>query len=312
MRRLRFICGDQPDLYPFSGESFLYNSAAYLQTKVAKFGPTLTYYALDGNVAVARIHFFLQKKSDGSLQAVSLPESPFGSLEYGDISSHELQNLVAYANEHLWRKEVDEITVKDCIETYRSRRNFTTEAIFLGTGYQKKDSFVNHYIPVDFIPLEEKMQRMEQKRLRKCRKAQFFFQQEPMDKLAEYYQFLKRCRREKGWELSLSLANLKQQLSQLPGAFHLFSVFHDDKRVAAALCVSVNSEVLYDFYHGSLAAYKSYSPVTLLLEEMYRYCQQAGIRLLDMGTSPSRSLQAFKEHCGGIVSFKNSYRLTFR
>jgi hypothetical protein len=312
MQKLHFVCKPNPDYYPFLGESYLYNSAAYLQLKAAKFGLPLTYYALDGNVAVARIHFFLQKKSDGSLQAVSLPESPFGSLEYGDISSHEIQHLVAYANENLWSKGVGKIIIKDCIEVYRSGGNFACEAIFLGAGYQKKDSFVNHHIPVDHITFEDKMQRMEQKRLRKCKRAMFHFQQEPMDKLAECYHFLKRCRREKGWELSLSLADLEQQLSQLPDIFCLFSVFHADERTAAALCTKVNSGILYDFYHDSLAAYKSYSPVTLLLEGVYHYCQQAGIRLLDMGTSPSRSLQAFKEHCGGMLSFKHTYQIIRR
>ncbi len=309
MEELHFICTENSGPTTLAAEKFLYNSHAFLQLRAKKYGTPLSFYALRKEVVVAGIHFFLVKQDNRHYIAVSIPESPFGSLEYGDISSHEIQHLVAYTNEHLWSKGVDKIIIKDCIEAYRSGRNFTCEAILLGAGYQIKDSFVNHHIPVDYIPHEDKMQRMEQKRLRKCKRAMVHLQQELMDRLTECYHFLKRCRREKGWELSLSLTDLEQQLSQSPGVFCLFSVFHEDERIAAALCIKVNSGIIYNFYHESLAAYKSYSPVTLLLKGIYRYCQQAVIRMLDMGTSPSRSLQAFKEHCGGIASFKHTYQI---
>ena len=266
MKQLHFICEENTGRCIPAGSNFLYNSPVFMQLRAKKYGAPLSFYALREEVVVAGIHFFLVKQNNNHCLAVSIPESPFGSLEYGDISRHEIQNFVAYANEHLWSKGVDKIIIKDCIEAYRSGCNFTSEAILLGAGYQIIDSFVNHHIPVDQIPLENKMQRMEQKRLRKCKRAMFHFQQEPMDKLTECYHFLKRCRREKGWELSLSLTDLEQQLSQLPDIFRLFSVFHEDERIAAALCIKVSGSILYDFYHDSLAAYKSYSPVTLLLE----------------------------------------------
>ena len=60
MQKLHFVCKQNPDCYPFTGERYLYNSAAYLQLKAARFGMPVSFYALRGELAVARIHFFEQ------------------------------------------------------------------------------------------------------------------------------------------------------------------------------------------------------------------------------------------------------------
>jgi lipid II:glycine glycyltransferase (peptidoglycan interpeptide bridge formation enzyme) len=168
---------------------------------------------------------------------------------------------------------------------------------------------INHHIPVDAQLLHEKMHRMEQKRLRKCRRAGFVFRQEPIAQLPEHFTFLQNCRQEKGWQLSMTLDEIKEMTHAFPQTYRLFSVYDGGRRVAASLSVLIRSDLLYDFYHDSPGEYRSFSPVTLLLQSMYAYCREQGIRLLDMGTSPAVSLQQFKAHMGGVGSQKKSYYL---
>ncbi|MDF9800911.1 hypothetical protein OKW21_006174 [Catalinimonas alkaloidigena] len=310
MENLRFVSKKNSDQYPLQAENYLYNSSAYLQLKASRFAFLFTFYALKKNIAIARIHFFIKESRSGEKEAISLPESPFGSLEYrGELRKENLTEFIHYIKAELSAAKVKQVSIKDCINAYRAGSNLDLQEILIQNNFKEESSLTNHHIAVDPLALEQKMHKMERKRLRKARKAGFRFKEEPLSSLSYYYRFLQECRQEKGWHLSMSYADALKSVQQLPEAYRIFAVYHGDECIAASLSVVVNERILYDFYHDAKAAFKSWSPVVFLVEGIYQYCQQNGLRLLDLGTSQSTSLQLFKQHLGGIASYKNTYQL---
>jgi len=310
MKKFSFGWMEGADSQFFKDEaSYLYNKRTYLKLKVPQYGESLTYYIISGVKVVAHIHFFLLQQKDNYLKAVSLPASPFGSLDFCQaLPAEVLNSFMQYIFHSLRQKGVDQITIKDCIPAYRSEDTSAYEQSLMNTGFAVWQTQQNHHILVNQDGIAARLHRMEQKRLRKCRTAGFVFRQENVSALNDHYSFLQKCRQEKGWTLSLSLNQLQQSVSAMPEAYALFSVYDLDRRIAAALTVRVNRSIMYDFYHDALAAYKNYSPVVLLVDGLYSYCQQEKISVLDLGTSPSLSLAKFKEHLGGIKSFKKTYQ----
>lgn len=310
MRTLRFICGDQPNLYPFSGESFLYNSAPYLQLKAAKFGSPLTFYALDGEQAVARIHFFLEKKGDAELHAVSLPESPFGSSECGEVTYEELNAFLNFVVDELRAKNVDWILIKDCIPAYRYPGHIPVEKLFGDVGFRQQESLPNHHVVVEKEPTLSKVSSSKKRRIRLCQDAGFSVRVSSIRSFPEIYTLLSECYSAKERRPSLTKAELEQQVRRFPKRWYLFAVFDNQETIAACIAVQVNARVLYTFYYSSLVTYNFYSPTSLLLYSIYQvFCYAERIDILDPGTSNSDSVAHLKKHMGGQYSFKHTYRL---
>jgi len=295
------------DHYPFDEKVFLYNSKDYLQTKVSELGEPLSYLAFKGDLAVARIRFFLEEKGQ-KLQAISVPQSPFGSVEYGAIYDHELESFLKFVVSDLDQRSVRLVTVKDCISAYRTDA-LSVHQLLLSLRFCIAEKLTNHHIPVSGNPLEARMHNMEKRRLRKCQREGLNFLREPSECLAKGYKFVLKCRQEKGWKLSMTGAQFNDITSLIPEYYYFFSVYHQQHRVAAAICVRPAKDILYVFYPGSLQAYQQYSPMTLLLKGIYQFCQEQQIRLLDLGTSEQPGLIHFKAHMGGQSSFKHTYQL---
>jgi hypothetical protein len=150
----------------------------------------------------------------------------------------------------------------------------------------------------------------ERRRLHKCERHGLRVEQEPPLLLPLAYEFLRRCRQEKGQSLSLSEEQLTALFRQFPRDYLLFSV-RDAAGDWAALTVAVlaGRGTLYNFYPASPLRYNAFSPVVLLNAGLHAFGQASGLRLLDLGTStlpsgPNESLLRFKRHLGGVSSLK--------
>ena len=306
-----FLSEMPPPSYTLAFEPFLYNEEAYLRLKK---GERYSFYAVDHaqRQVLARIHFVLVADASGDLRAVSLPESPFGSVEYGSLmNSSVLLSFVRFAVDTLKGRGVGVIEIRDCIPAYRptGENSARLSSILEDVGFQKQDVSVNHHIKITKDALEEKMHRMEQKRLRKCKKANFLFQVEPLTRVGFYYGFLSRCRSEKGWNLSIGPKEMKLVTEELPKSYRIFALYHNQQCIAACIGVIVNRHIFYDLYHDSLRAYSAYSPVVMLIAHMYYHLRSHHIRMLDMGTSLTPSLQSFKARVGGEYSSKITFAM---
>lgn len=309
MKHLKFVIEHEPEAYPLRAATYLYNNKVYLQSKERTLGKPLTFYALQGEVAVARIHFFLTRQPNGEVEAISIPASPFGSFEYSSaLSTQTLTEFVGYIKDHLLAQYADRIIIKDCIPVYREDGEYDLQEILMNSGFWMQEELVNHYIIVGHEPLSRKIHTMEMRRLKKCYTAGFTFSQEGPDSQKEVYNFIRTCRAEKEWNLSMRWDEIKQIVSLLPQHYLFFTVREQEKIVAATIAVLVNNQMLYNFYPASRMSYNPFSPAVMLISGLYQYCQQSNIKILDLGTSPTLSLQKFKEHLGGVLSYKRTYQ----
>ena len=298
-----------PPHYSFAFEPYLYNQESFLQLKEYE---VQSFYAVDHKKRVvnARVHFALQPFSDGSLRAVSLPQLPFGSLEYGvSMSLAELTGFVAFVCDQLARQGVTSVEIRDCIPAYRVDEAKLLHQALSDQGFVVQEIAVNHHVPVNERSLADKMSRGQRGKLKKSINTHFACVHEPTEKLPKIYSFVNMSYQARKRVLSLSLSSLQESVRRFPDQYQLFSVYHSQKRIAACIAVRVSESALYTFYYTALAEYGSYSPTVLLLESIYQYCQSQKISVLDLGTSITESVQRFKVRMGCISSMKNTYYL---
>ena len=304
---VEYILGPPPPNYSLAFEPFLYNQEGFLALKDY---PIQSFYAIDHwkRSIEARIHFVISQQYDGTLRAISLPELPFGSLEYSaSLSKDQISDFLSFVKEELTQQNVKSIEIQDCIPPYRTEDCIVYQAL-RKSHYQIIDKQVNYHISVDDQPLATKVKAGQRNKLNKATKANFTAIVEPPEKLTEIYQFIEMSYQTRQRKLSLSLRDLLNYARVYPSNYLLFSVYHLQARVAACIAVRVSSSIVYTFYYTALLTYSSYSPTVLLLSHIYQYCQSNDIALLDLGIG-AESIQNFKRRMGGMRSYKRSYLL---
>ena len=88
-------------------------------------------------------------------------------------------------------------------------------------------------------------------------------------------------------------------LNKFPKKFLVFGLFKDQEMIASAICIKIQTNILYVFYWGERLKYKSLSPVAFLSHEIINYCISNKISILDLGTSSYNSLPNY-----GLINFK--------
>lgn len=303
---IRYVTSRPPG-YHNNFEGYLYNQSAFLSLKNEEIH---SFYAVNDvkKTVIAQAHFIICSNSNPeSYHAISLPRSPFGSVEFSQYLEEEvLFHFISFIKESLLKQQVMSIQIKECIAAYRTYGSALLLHILHQQHFVIQEVIPNHHIVVDTFPFEKKIHYMELRRLRKCIKLGFNFHQKSLNDIVYFYQFIQLCRQEKGWALSIGLDEVKKAAMALQKHYKIFAVYDQGICVAACLAVLVNERILYNFFPASLQEYSRYSPIVFLLEGIYRYCQCEGIQILDLGTSASLSLETFKSHVGG----KNSAKFT--
>jgi CelD/BcsL family acetyltransferase involved in cellulose biosynthesis len=110
----------------------------------------------------------------------------------------------------------------------------------------------------------------------------------------------------------MSADDLKKVMKFFPESFYLHVLSLSNKWVAASISIRVEHNILYTFYYDHDAEYDRLSPVVMLMDGIYSFCQQEGIKLLDLGTSNingklSESLLDFKLSLGAEPSRKLTF-----
>jgi hypothetical protein len=182
--------------------------------------------------------------------------------------------------------------------------------VFLRRKYDILKCEVNYDLTVDEVPLIEKMERNNQKRVRKCQREGCVF--EHYNRREEYeqvYDVIRRNRESRGFPVTMTLDHMLEMKSLFPDTWQFFGTRKDGRMIAASVCIRLNPETLYVFYWGDLPDVHTMSPVAFHASNLYAYCQSQKIRMLDIGTAtdnciPNVGLMKFKERLGCRASLK--------
>ena len=305
--RIDFQSAPPPEHYTLAFEPFLYNQEAYLQLKK---GERRSFYAVDHAQpqVLARIHFLLVLDETGTQRAVSLPQSPFGSVECASLLSKLLlYQFLRYVVERLTHQGIQEMTIKHYVSIYQPTVTRTIKHVLKELSFSTNEVLTNSHIVVDEEKIDNKLRAGELGRMKKCQRARFTFQQEPLTSLKRIHGFVEESYASRGRGLSLSREMLEEQAKAIPGCYQFFSVYHQDEIIAATITVRAHPRILYTYSYTALTSYNRYSPTVWLLSRLYRYCYQSNIHTLDLGTSLTDSVQDFKRRIGGTPSLKCIY-----
>jgi hypothetical protein len=100
---------------------------------------------------------------------------------------------------------------------------------------------------------------------------------------------------------------------QFPDRYVLFTLFDEDKLIAACTGVKINSKILYMFMGADDIGYKGYSPMVMLMKGAYDYCTDHNYVIFDHGIGTASGvanpgLIEFKKHLGCKFSPKFTYQ----
>ena len=176
-------------------------------------------------------------------------------------------------------------------------------------GYSFTRCDLNQNLVVDDRSLAERMSYGNLKRLRKCHKEGLASSLLPASALREVYETLAANRARRGNVLSMSFDQLQLMQEKFSQHMFLFGCHAGDELAAAALCLRLQSSVLYVFYWGDRPGYATASPVVSVADSIYSHCRSSGVSLIDAGTSsvdrePGYGLLQFKRGLGFTESLK--------
>ena len=291
---------------PAFKQGFFFNDWTHLRQQSTQPLHVLTIYNTETQQADARCAFF-----DTGQLARSPAAAPFGSIEFAeDLPTTTLQTLVHSLTSDAVRAGQTQLRIVNYPHCYAPQQADRLTQVLLGQGFRLAQSNANYFIPVTDCLLESLMHIQERRRLRKGRAAGLRFEHWERPVISDVVDFWFSSRQKQGYELTLPPERLAQLLEQFPERFLVFAVRSEQELAALSISVRVRNDILYNFLPVDNLAFRSLSPMVFLLDGLYSYCQQQGIRVLDLGVSldanrqPKPSLERFKQNMGAIASPK--------
>lgn len=312
MKALTFHAGALPDGFTLNVESSIFNQPAHLSLQSSS--GWRSYYLLDPEEqrAEARIHLHVQDS-----KATSPLRASFGSVEFSDaVSSRALYEFIGLIEDDLTRAGVTTVIIKNPPVCYNPSHQSLLQVVLFNRGYTVCSAEPATYIAVSDQPYQTLIASMEKRKLKMAGQQQLTCRLMPRTALNTVYQFIEHHMQARGYPLSMNYTDLKNTVDQFPENFFLRGVFTaEDQLIAASIAIRVNAHVLYSFYIVHDKAYHKLSPVVVLAESLYAYCQQHGIPLLDLSTAslnnkPNFPLLEFKIRLGASVSEKLTFTKT--
>jgi hypothetical protein len=256
--------------------------------------------------AEAKIHF----SRIGNL-LISLDKSPFGSFVITSaITKDKLSSLVEKIEDWSRQKGIANLLIRSFPEIYEPEQNALIRETLIGSGFSIKYQDITQVIEVTEGPMN--LNTHKRRRLRQAGTLDFTFREIALNYLEEAYALIVESRESKGYPVTMMFKDLEAMFKLFPNDYLLFGVLDKDKLIATSVCIKVNDRILYCFYIGDALAFRPHSPITLLINGIYEYCQTNDFNMLDLGISTdkgilNKGLYAFKKTFGSY----DSHKLTF-
>ncbi len=242
---------------------------------------------------------------------ISLNKAPFGSFILGPaVTRSDLISLVEKIQEWAIANDIINLTIRSFPDIYSPNHSSLIQNVLLVTGFYVKYEDITQVLHVSAGEMD--LDTHKKRRIRKAKSLRYSFRQVTLDFLEEGYSLIVESRKNKDYPVTMTMKELKDMFILFPEEYLLFGVFDKTKMIAASVSIKINSEILYAFYIGDSIAYRSASPVTVLINGIHDFCGAHGIHLLDLGLSTDRGvlnkgLYEFKKSFGSF----DSHKLTF-
>lgn len=307
MDSLRFLEGILPADYTKKYSESLFNSVVHRHTQSAR--QWLSFYVVNEitKSAEAGFHLCIQERN-----AYSPYKAPFGGVDFSlNLPTSVLEDFLHFIENNLIAKEIHRIQIKLPPAAYSTIH--TALASALGKRmYSAQVAEIGSVIQITHKPFTECIHSKELHILQRSKNKNYFSKQLPLERLASVYSFIKHHQQLKGYTVSMTLEDLEKTVNACPQYFNLFVAEKEEQIVAASISIQVREKILYNFYLAHDDQYKKDSPVLIIMEALYIFCQEHAYALLDLGTSMlgekiNQPLLQFKSRLGA----QESAKLTF-
>lgn len=300
------VVSELPPAFTPDYDSFIFNHSDHLRLQAEEW---INFYLIKkvNQKVLAQVSFHNQKGI-----AVTPVRAPFGSFLFSDrLSPLGLYEFIKHCENQLHKIGIRSISLTEPPLFYRKSGELL-QTIFFNLGYHISKAELNSGIKIESIHFEEKIEIWEKRKLKQAKAKGAVYRQIHLNELDSVYNFILKCRMQRGHTLSMTLEELRRTIQTFSKDFFLFGVFLHKELTAASISVRVHPSILYNFYSGHLKKFDTMSPTVLLIGGLYKFCGSHNIQLLDLGTSsvdgqPNFSLLDFKLRMGAVPSMKLSF-----
>jgi hypothetical protein len=270
----------------------------------------IKFYILDSHKKKVEAFFPVHVDDD---KAVSPFKSSFGSIVFNKaLPAAALYNFIAFIEDELCRLGVKEIWIKNPPVAYYPGNLNLLQVLFLNKGFSISQAEAGSVLTVNDYSFYSKITIKQQQKLKQAIAKGLSFTQIDIRQIEGIYFLLEKWQQQKGYTLSMTLNELRAVVAKFSNRFVITGVMLKSEVIAAAISIHVADSVLYNFYLSHNPTYNHLSPVVLLLDGLYSYCQKKSITLLDLGTSaanqqPNFSLLDFKQRLGAEFTAKLTF-----
>ena len=265
---------------------------------------------IKNKLPLARISFSLDHG-----KAISGQGATFGSVDSTtELSKETATYFLKEVCTVLKKHGAKEVVIKHWPEGYTSSNDI--QASLAEIGFKVIAHEINQHIAVQDEPFKQLISKSERKKLNQGIKENYSFKILTINDLKSVYALVEETRVRKDFPVSMSFEELNQTIKALPDKYLLFGLFAGEELIAASVSIRISEDILYNFYHADAYAYRSTSPIVLLVQEIYNYCKLYNIKILDLGVSSEEGkvntgLFKFKENLGCVTSAKKTYSMKY-
>ena len=254
-------------------------------------------------------HLFVQ-----DTKGISPYRASFGSFEVAEYVSHvDFSEWLISIELFAKTQGINELEIKHYPSFYNPARSTFIRRALLRQGFNLSQTTDSQFIGITDCNFEQGLHASERRRLRKCMRAGFHFEEWYNPSPTQVYEFIQHNRQLLSYTLSFSFEQLKIWLEVFPNYFRIFCVKDTTAIAALTLAVRVGEKVLYNFCPADNLSYRNYSPAVLLNKGLYEYAKREGVTVLDLGVSIDSggkvkpSLRRFKHNLGAKDSDKQTF-----
>ncbi|MFD2937204.1 GNAT family N-acetyltransferase [Spirosoma flavum] len=293
----------------FCQSGFLFNDHQHLQQQDSGNFYLLSALNQTTQQAEARCAFYIC-----SDEAISPVAAPFGSIEFAEsLPDAVLDRFLVSLLEAVRGVGARKLRLVNYPHCYAPQQAEKLTAILAKHDFYRLEANQNSFLPIGNKRFEAHLISAERRRLRKCREANFQFVHWQTPNLTEAINFIQQTRQQQGYQMTISTERLIDLWQKFPNQFSVFVVKDGTQLAALSITVRVRDDILYNFIPASHPSYHAFSPMVMLIDGLFTYCQQQEIRLLDLGVSldanrqPKPSLMRFKRNLGALESPKLTF-----
>lgn len=249
--------------------------------------------------------------------AISLPKAPYAGFNIaGSLSQSAMDEMTVDLKKELLKRDIQKVVIRQRPEFEKtSNIQLIHDGLVKNEfGYTKE---TNQFVSLD-QDLELNLHPMQRRKIKKCEQEQLVFSKEATGNIQEVHSFLTFCRKQQGLEINIDNQSLELLFQKLPHNYECYTVRnHEQKIMAATILVLVNEQITYNYLPGFDRTYKSMSPLSFLLFQLFHVLRDRNYNTFDLGISSiegelQNGLYTYKKRMGAKHSDRFTYEINLK